>query len=72
MAIKIALENNICVCCGNPVPEGYQVCTACEMAAEDRSASLADTPSGFQEDIVITARGNKTPLLRYLKAWNRP
>lgn len=72
MAIKITLENNICVCCGKPVPEGHQVCMACETAAEDRSSSLQDSHSGVQEDIVITARSNKTPFLRYLKAWNRP
>ena len=72
MAIKITLENNICVCCGNPVPEGYQVCTACEMAAEAQSSSLKNTPTGFHEKLVITARGSKTPFLQYLKAWNRP
>lgn len=72
MAIKITLDNNICVCCGNPVPEGYQVCAECEIAAEDSSIASKDMSSDCQENIVITARSKKTPFLRYLKAWNRP
>ncbi len=26
--------NDICVCCGEPVPEGYMVCPGCQRAAE--------------------------------------
>lgn len=30
MEIKVAAANNTCVCCGAVIPEGRQVCLACE------------------------------------------
>lgn len=30
------MNNNRCVCCGEIIPEGWQVCPACKMKAEKK------------------------------------
>lgn len=45
---KCYLLNDICVCCGAPVPEGWQVCRYCEKETDSsrpRHLSLLDVMS---------------------------
>ena len=48
--------NNTCICCGEPIPEGRQVCPECEKSKKDHIEKLAaDIYSMLRSDTMSRA-----------------
>lgn len=55
------LTNNLCVCCGAPVPEGYMVCPICQKAAELGKGSSYRTKKPPVEEEAEVRKKNISP-----------
>lgn len=52
--------DDTCVCCGKYVPEGRQICAACENSGKELSTKIKDSPDfvkHFSRDNIISPDG---------------
>lgn len=61
------MNNNLCVCCGDIIPEGRQVCPVCEMknAAAARAETRKKIKSAYNQEY------NKKNIIQKLITFNR-
>lgn len=51
------MNENTCVCCGNTIPEGYQVCWKCERAITKAGTILQSY--GTEKDVLEILKNDK-------------